>query len=213
MTLRQIFAVCTLLLLSVVPEKVSAMHIIGGEITYECLGDAPNNAKRYRFTMKIYRDCNGNGAGFDNPAQIAIYRGTEFINVRIDNFQASGPVITTLQPVPPDCVSEIPDVCVQQAIYTFERNLPVLQNPTESYFIVYQRCCRNLTINNLINPGDIGATYMIDLTYDAQQACNDSPVFNNFPPIIICKDFYLEFDHSATDAEGDQLVYSFCSPL
>lgn len=213
MTLRQIFAVCTLLLLSVVPEKVSAMHIIGGEITYECLGDAPNNSKRYRFTMKIYRDCNGNGANFDNPAQIAIYRGTEFINVRIDNFSVLNPIITTLQPVPPDCVSQVPDVCVQQAIYTFERNLPILQIPTESYFIVYQRCCRNLTINNLINPGDIGATYMVDLTYDAQQECNTSPVFNNFPPIIICKDFYLEFDHSATDAEGDQLVYSFCSPL
>ncbi len=190
-----------------------AMHIIGGEITYECLGDAPNNSKRYRFIMKIYRDCLGNGAPYDNPAEMAIYRGVtggmDFTSVQ--NFQVYSPIITKLTPIPPECIAEIPAVCVEQAIYTFERTLPILQN--ESYFIVYQRCCRNLTITNLINPGDIGATYMMELTPAAQSQCNDSPVFKNFPPIIICKDFAIDFDHSATDADGDQLVYDFVAPL
>jgi len=211
MTFRGILTLLTLL--SFFPKNAFSMHIIGGEITYECLGDAPNNSKRYRFTMKIYRDCLGSGAYFDIPAEMAIYRGlpggSSFVSVQ--NFQTSSPVVTQLVPIPPDCIAQIPNVCVEQAIYTFERVLPVLQN--ESYFIVYQRCCRNLTISNLINPGDVGATYAMELTAAAQNVCNNSPVFNNFPPIIICKDFFLDFDHSASDEDGDQLVYDLVAPL
>lgn len=214
MTARGIFTLLTVLFL--LPKTMLAMHIIGGEITYECLGgvgDAPNMLKKYRFTMKIYRDCLGNGADYDNPAEMAIYsglpNGTTFTEVL--TFQVYNPKITKLLPVPPDCIAQIPTVCVQQAIYTFEQTLPVL--PNASYFIVYQRCCRNLTISNLINPGDVGATYAMELTAAAQIACNNSPVFVNFPPIIICKDFFLNFDHSATDADGDQLIYDFVAPL
>ncbi|MCW5922259.1 MAG: gliding motility-associated C-terminal domain-containing protein [Saprospiraceae bacterium] len=211
MNLRGLFA----LLLSVVffPASHFAMHIIGGEITYECLGDGPGNSRRYKFTMKIYRDCNSSGAYFDNPAQMAIYRGVPGSGsfTMHQNFQLSNPLVTTIPPVPPECISQIPNVCVQQGVYVFERTLPILTG--ESYYVVYQRCCRNLTISNLITPGDVGATYSVELTAAAQNACNNSPVFKNFPPIIICKDFFLDFDHSAIDSDGDQLVYSFVAPL
>ena len=46
-----------------------------------------------------------------------------------------------------------------------------------------------------------------------QQTANNSPTFKNFPPIVICANERLNFDHSAADAEGDQLIYSFCQPL
>ena len=193
-----------------IPLAVEARHIIGGEITYECLGPTTGNSRQYRFKMKVYRDCGGNGAEFDDPAQIAIYRGTYSNNVMFSEFGTGSPVSIRLIPDTPRCVQAVPFVCVEQAIYTFNATLPV---STESYFIVYQRCCRNEGISNIINPGDVGATYMVEITPDAQQLCNDSPVFNNFPPIIICKNFPLTFDHSATDPDGDQLVYSFCSPF
>lgn len=188
------------------------MHIIGGEITYECLGDAPNNQRQYRFTMKIYRDCQGNGAAFDNPAEMAIYQGTLGNNNLFVTFNVSTMGIKPLEADTPACVDKFPsNVCVEQATYVFTRTLPILQ--TGSYFIVYQRCCRNTSITNILTPGDVGATYMVELTAAAQQQCNNSPVFNNFPPIVICKDFDIGFDHSATDPEGDQLVYSFCAPF
>lgn len=192
------------------PVVVQARHIIGGEITYECLGPGPGNSRNYRFTMKVYRDCNGSGADFDNPAQFAIYRGTYTNNIEDTTFSVANPIATALIPDTPRCVQNIPFVCVEQAIYTFTINLAVRN---QSYYIVYQRCCRNEFITNILSPGDIGATYMIEITPDAQILCNDSPTFNNFPPIIICNNFPLEFDHSATDPEGDQLVYSFCSPF
>jgi gliding motility-associated-like protein len=188
-----------------------ARHIIGGEITYRYLSTNAAGDNRYEFTMKIYRDCFGGGAGFDNPAQIAIYRGAYTNNARIANFEIFTQEITRLTPVPPPCVTQLPNVCVEEGIYVFERTLPVLLN--DSYFIVYQRCCRNQTIKNIVSPGDIGATYMIELTAAAQQLKNSSPTFDNFPPIIICANIPLTFDHGATDQEGDQIFYSFCSPL
>lgn len=189
-------------------KGVEARHIIGGDITYEYLNDAGPGVKRWRFTMHIYRDCYGNGADFDVPAEFAIYRGTENSNSLFSTFSINKFDYTKLIPDTPQCVTQIPAVCVEEAVYTFEENLPVQTN--QSYFVVYQRCCRNNTITNIINPGDVGATYYIELTPAAMAANNNSPVYKNFPPIIICNNLPLTFDHSATDKDGDLLVYSFC---
>ncbi len=191
-------------------SRLQARHIIGGEITYQYIGTNAAGHNIYRFTMKVYRDCFGGGAPYDNPAEMAIYRGTQSSNVLQEAFRIFSPTIRRLNPVPPPCVTQLPAVCVEEGIYTFERALPVIN---ESYFIVYQRCCRNQTIRNIVNPGDIGATYYVELTPAAQQLRNSSPTFNNFPPIIICANVPLVFDHSATDPDGDFITYSLCAPL
>ncbi|TNE59026.1 MAG: PKD domain-containing protein [Bacteroidetes bacterium] len=207
---RSLILILQFLLVSI-PGILSARHIIGGEITYRYLSTTPQGNNRYEFTMKIYRDCLGGGAGFDNPAQIAIYQGNYNNNFLLISFEQYTQSIKKLIPEPPPCVTQLPSVCVEEGIYVFERTLPVLLN--ESYFIVYQRCCRNQTIKNVVAPGDHGATYMVELTAEAQMLKNSSPTFNNFPPIIICNNIPLSFDHSATDADGDQIFYSFCNPL
>jgi len=206
-------------LLALFPLFMQAMHIIGGEITYECLGEITPGVNRFRFTMKIYRDCNGGGADFDKPAQMAIYRGTLSANTLFEDFCVAGQgacnvgTFDDFRVVPdtPECVKDIPNRCVEQGTYVFTKDLPILQNA--SYFIVYQRCCRNITINNIVAPGSVGATFMVEITPAAQTGCNNSPVFKDFPPVFICNNFALLFDHGAVDADGDQLVYSFCSPL
>ncbi len=206
-----IFSIVALFTLFLFPSLVEARHIIGGDITYTCLGDVSPGVKRWRFTMHIYRDCYGNGAPFDQPAEFAIYRGTETNNTLYSTYSINNFDYTKLIPDTPQCVTNIPQVCVEEAVYSFEDQLPVLTNA--SYFIVYQRCCRNNTITNIINPGDVGATYFIELTPAAMAVCNDSPTFTNFPPIIICNNLPLQFNHSATDSDGDVLVYSFCRAL
>lgn len=193
------------------PAIVEARHIIGGDITYEYLGEPTPGFKRWRFTMHIYRDCYGNGADFDIPAEFAIYQGTELNNSLHSTYSLNDYDYTKLIPDTPQCVTNIPLVCVEEAVYSFEATLPVLAN--QSYFVVYQRCCRNNTITNIVNPGDVGATYFIELTPAAMAANNNSPEYVNFPPIIICNNLPLVFNHSATDADGDLLVYSFCQAL
>ncbi len=211
MNRTNIFSLCALMALFLFPSLVEARHIIGGDITYECLGEPSPGMKRWRFTMHIYRDCYGNGANFDVPATFSIYRGSETVNILHSTYSINNYDYTKLIPDTPQCVTNIPFVCVEEAVYSFEATLPVLTN--ESYFIVYQRCCRNNTITNIISPGDVGATYTIELTPAAMAVCNNSPSFTNFPPIIICNNLPLTFNHSATDPDGDILVYSFCQAL
>jgi len=52
------------------PFIVQAGHILGGKINYTHL-----SGDNYEFEMNIYRDCNSNGALFDAPASISLYRG------------------------------------------------------------------------------------------------------------------------------------------
>lgn len=214
----QILYMCcmwTAVLLSGSP--LSAAHIIGGELTYESLGFTNNNpasnSRRYRFTMTIYRDCQSNGANFDGapngsfPCHVTIYRGATLFTT----LTLSAPTRTNLPANPGNpCVAVPPNVCVQEGIYVF----PVLDLPisNESYHVVYQRCCRNNTITNILLPGSSGATYTIELTPQAQQLGNSSPRFTAYPPIVLCAGENFSFDFSAVDADGDQVVYEFCSP-
>ncbi len=187
----------------------NATHIVGGEIGYECLGNDD-----YRFTMKMYRNCNGAAQGaFPDPANIAIYTVDDGGNyVLFDNrnvfLEENNPPEIPLPEIP--CLEPPENVCVEEGSYIFNSNLPLSNG---SYYVIFQRCCRNGSINNILAPGDTGITLAIELTSAAQVGCNNSPIFNDFPPTVICANEPLNFDHSATDADGDQLVYEFCAPI
>ncbi|MEP6794385.1 MAG: hypothetical protein ABJB16_08670, partial [Saprospiraceae bacterium] len=172
---------------------LNARHIVGGEIYYDCMG--PGNmpdTRNYRLTMKVYRDCAGNGAEFDNPAQIGLYsfiNGTyafvrDFPNIRHG-------AVESLEFVENPCLILPPNVCVEQTSYIIDlTNMPIIAG---SYIVSWQRCCRNNTINNIIAPNNTGATYTIEITEEAQRTCNSGPRFTNFPPIGICVNDPINF--------------------
>lgn len=192
-------------------EEVHGRHIIGGEITYECLGlDTINNEVTFRFEVHVYRDCYGGGADIDPVFDFGIYYNTpsgwRAYTVRTVPVSRITPVFTNTND---PCVVIPPNVCVEEGIYTFTQTLPIRNS---NYMIVYQRCCRNNTISNIWDPGDQGAAYTIEITPAAQMACNNSPSFRQFPPTVICVDEELNFDHGADDLENDNLVYEFCAP-
>jgi gliding motility-associated-like protein len=192
-------------------KSSQAVHIVGGDISYECLGPSPTTGiMQYRITMHIYRDpIRSNAAGFDNPAYLGIYAGTS--NIPHSVIPLRNPTITNI-PITftTPCLVIPPNIRVEEGIYQDIVELPF--NP-DGYTLSYQRCCRNHSINNLAFPASTGATYTISLSAEAQQQCNSSPTFNKFPPIVICLNRDLEFDHSATDVDGNTLVYELCSPF
>lgn len=208
-----IFRLSSLLIfLTILSEPVFSRHIVGGEIFYECLGPGSvMNTRNYRLTMKIYRDCAGNGADFDNPAKIGIYQfinGSYFFHAQL-NVEHGGvrQITSTENP----CLILPPNVCVEETSYIFNLiNLPIIQG---SYIASWERCCRNNSITNIFAPHNTGATFTIEITEEAQRTCNNGPRFNDFPPIGICVNDPLNFDHGATDAEGDEIIYEFCAPL
>lgn len=183
-------------------REAYASHIVGGEIYYECQGNDD-----YLVTLKVYRDCYNGQAPFDNPANIFIYNGSgSLVNVLPVPFPGSD---TLPNDANNPCLIVPPNICVEEAIYTYNVNLPANSN---GYTIIYQRCCRNITIVNIPNPSNTGATYQATIPDSTVVICNSSPHFNNFPPTVICVNQPFIFDHSATDPDGDSLVYSLCAP-
>lgn len=135
-------------LLLVFSLKSFATHIVGGEIFYNFLGG--NN---YRITLKLYRDCASGNAQYDNPATIFIFDSTgNFIDSVKIPFPGS---IVLPVSVNNPCFIPPTNVCVEESIYITTVNLPAISG---GYNITYQRCCRNNSILNLINPGDVGST-------------------------------------------------------
>jgi gliding motility-associated-like protein len=63
---------------------------------------------------------------------------------------------------------------------------------------------------NIKTPGDIGLTFFC--TIPGNQP-NNSAVFNNEPQQVFCLQQMINFDHSATDADGDSLSYEFSPAL
>lgn len=183
--------------------RVFAYHIIGGEMIYTRL--AGNN---FEITLKIYRDCSSpEAAPYDDPLQIYVYNAA---GVLVDSLVLNFPGSVDLDPdLTNPCITEVPDLCVQEAIYVGYIELPPSAG---GYDLVYQRCCRNTTIINIVDPVATGATYTEHIP-DPGSVINSSARFNNFPPIVICGNYPFNFDHSATDPDGDLLVYEWFHPF
>ena len=194
-----------LLILLLLAFTSDASHIVGGDIHYEQLG---NN--QYRITLKVYRDCATSSTNFDDPASIGIFNsaGDLVVNLEIPLAEAivSDVPINDLDP----CLQAPSGICVKEAIFSGTVTLPPIPG---GYTISYQRCCRNSTLVNTTSNDDLGITLTTQIPGTELTDTNSNPAFNEFPPIVICLNQPFEFDHSATDADGDQLVYEFCNPL
>jgi len=193
-----------------------ATHIVGGEFTYTYLGDTTISAKtmhKYQVSLSIYEDClNGQPGAIaqDNPAWLGVYDGMGNI-VEMDtgdNGVCCGIPFSLSVTVAPNlsitCVSNIPPTCLLKKTFT---KIYYLAPNSSGYLVSYQRCCRNASIVNVSDPGDEGCTYFCSIP--ASPIVNNSAVFKNYPPQIICSDNPLYYDHSANDADGDSLSYGF----
>jgi gliding motility-associated-like protein len=107
------------------------------------------------------------------------------------------------------CLQAPTDVCVEEAVFIDTINLPPIPG---GYQLSYERCCRNQTLKNIVNPLGTGATYYTVIPDTSVVLTNGSPKYNNFPPIFICANEEIAFDHAATDPDGDSLVYELCTP-
>ncbi len=181
-----------------------ASHIVGGDIYYDYLG---NN--QYRFYVNVYRDCFSSGAAYDSPLNFSVFRISN--NSRFGDYEFA---FNGSQPVPTNfnnpCGTAPTNICTEISVYQQVITLPPLAG---GYRVAYQRCCRGPNINNLITPEDTGLTLSVDVPTSANNNyINSSPRFTNYPPLVLCNNDELIFDHSATDPDGDALVYSLVTP-
>jgi len=202
-TMKFLKVISVLFLFFALQFSAKATHIVGGEIGYECLGN-----DQYRITLTVYRDCYNGQVFFDNPASIGFFVDT--LSTALYELKIPATTWDTLDIVLTDpCLKIPPDVCVDVMQYSDTITLPY---QSDGYTLVYQRCCRNETLLNIVNPLETGASFVTQMTGESMLQCNSSPTFKNWPPVALCVDKLLDFDHSALDAEGDSIVYTLCVP-
>lgn len=186
---------------------VQARHLIGGEIYYDYLG-----GNDYQVNLVYYVDCDeltqtlGQGNN-DDQASISIFDadGTLVNNAVIDmDVFEDVPIVSNIA-----CLVNLPDLCIKKKIFSAVFNLPP---KVGGYSITWQRCCRGSIVSNLVNPQDVGSTYTAVIPGSELVPSNNSPRFGGLPPTVLCNNIQFTFDHSATDPDGDDLVYEFCTP-
>ena len=190
------------LFLILLPFLANATHIVGGELNYKWLG-----GDKYAISMTVYRDCYNGIPPFDQPAALGIFdMNNALLDTLMMRFTHKDTLPNTINNA---CFVPPRNVCYERTTYFDTVLLPARPG---GYQLVYQRCCRNQTILNIIGPTNVGATYYAHVPDRALYAIDSNPVFKNWPPPFLCANVPFVFDHSAQDIDGDSLVYELFQP-
>lgn len=201
--MKKILVLAGFLFVLLLPNTSRATHIVGGEVYYDSLG---NNT--YKVTFEIFRDCTPGTSAFDNPLNYTIF----YANGTIwSQFSVPANLIEQLPIVYDDpCVTVPTDICVERAVYI---DTVILPFDVDGYYITYTRCCWSGAYDNIVNPGDNGINITTTIPGSSLvDVPNQSARFTNYPQIVLCSSNEFTFDHSATDPDGDSLVYSIVAP-
>ena len=197
--------ILTLLLILFQLTAANATHIVGGDINYEYL-----TGNSYKITLNIYIDCvNGTQGAINSDREAIISYFNAETNTLIEYDELALLSEEDVAEVHYKCLKVEPNACVKQFSFSYTKEL---DPGDDGIIITFQRCCRNHTISNLVNPMDVGATFWTKIPPKQTVVNNSSAVFQKLPPNFLCTDAPLVFDHHAVDKDGDSLVYSLILP-
>lgn len=200
---------CIIILFS---SNIIASHLMGGTLGYEYLGLQPNGKYRYKVNLTTYIDCGPTSEipYAEYPLKVGVY-ANNLLNpaadkILLDSLYLFVDDTTVYTPyLPPGCNIGA-NTCIIQARYS---GYIEVQPSVSGYFLYYERCCRNAAILNLQPDGSDGFLAYIPPT----NVVNSSPVFI-YPPIpFLCVNDTGVIFNTATDADGDSLVYEFSIPF
>lgn len=180
---------------------VKGAHIIGGDFSVEWL-----SSNEFKPELKLFRDCAGGGAEFDETITITLYdSNTDTI---FGFFEMTNPDIQNIQ-LGDACYTPTGLVCVQQGVYDTILSIPY--NPG-GYYMAWERCCRNGVITNIEDPESQGMVFVCTIPSPALH--NSSPVFGDYPSTgYFCIGVENTLNFNVYDPDGDSLVYFFDNPL
>ena len=207
-----------LFLFVLISFKSVASHVMGGEITYKCVG-----GNSYVFELTFYRDCNG--ADINNVSEV----------LRVWNH----PTLTTItlpflsrEDISPTCTpvsgGPIPLLCgtnsnggngigaIEKIIY---RSLPITilgVPPIEGWAFTYENFSRSNALTNISDPTTYGITLtakIYAIPNAAANGCSDSsPLFLQKPSFVHCASSPYQYNPNAIDSDLDSLYFDFGIP-
>ena len=169
---------------------LSGRHLVGGDITYTCLGKNASGLNEYAIKLNVYRDCRSRDQSTGNTpldpvVTIYIYNA--------QNRQLERSVLVSLVdkielPLTGSdtCVVPPTNLCYEYGWYETTVMLP---DNSAGYHLTWGRCCRNETILNIRNPGEYGMA--LTTRIPNTNLCNSSPAFIQNLPTYICRNDFL----------------------
>ena len=236
MIMKKILAV--LLVLLVFENNSSATHLMGGEITWQCIKTGPD-AGKYIFNVMVYRDCQG--VSIDTMMSLDAHNvpGVSSIPLIYIGGSDISPSCNTIDgPNTPFSCGALNsgaangNGAVEEHFY---QSAPIEINGTpdaNGWHFTWSLCCRNNAVTNIMNPGSYGFTLravMYSYTdslgnvFPSGGACYDSsPKFyekprtilevgNGYDPLAFSNGF--TYSHNAFDEEQDSIAYTWGEPL
>jgi len=198
-------------------NTASASHLVGGNIGYEYLGDAGGGMYSYVITLTVYNDCSpaSNIPLPDATQSIAIYGHdlngspmgggdkalfSEIVLSLVDSNRVLPPTVS-------GCTVGNTE-CIYKGVYRDTILLPLNFN---GYHIYFDDFARTGGIANLQNPGGTGMAFHCYIPSNLVD--NSSAFFNDDPVAFFCAGDTVSILNTATDPDGDLLVFSFTDPF
>ena len=199
-------------------SDLSASHLMGGEITWECATSGAN-AGKVRFTAIIYRECGG--IGF-NQQTLVLSSNSPAGSVTCTRVGAGTNVSPSCYSGQLACTTPSGEGRMEE--HVFRSNWINLNGtpPAAGWVFSWGTCCR--PTSSLTNYGSGSGYWLRAVMYPftppgaatplTMNTCYDSsPQFAEKPKSIICTGYPYTFSHNAYEPEFDSVHYAFTDPM
>jgi PKD repeat protein len=181
---------------------IHASHIMGIEITHECLSSCTT-----RVHLKGYRDC----TGVTTMTNVLSWVAPPGCTAPPAIGSASSQVIQEVTPICPSAVTSCtapgsPLNGVEE--YSWYRDWDICAGTPCTYTLEWSDCCRNPAITSLANAGGQGVVTSGSTINTALGTCNNSPQYTNLPLFYACAGQDYDVHQGAMDPDSDSLAYS-----
>ena len=186
-----------------------ATHIVGGEMDLQYL-----RGNTYQLTLNLYFDAvKGSPGALDNELTASIF--DKATNRRMANVVL--PLINTTFVSYTNPVCTVGSLSTKALVYRSTIELPPgTYNGAQGYYAAVERCCRNISISNIVGPADAAQTFYLEfpaVVRNGQEFRDSTP--RVFPPLAdyACLGELFTYDFAGQDPDGDSLVYDMVTPL
>ena len=192
--------------------NLSASHLLGGEITWECRSNG-----KYQFTLVLYRDCGG--ITLPTTAQTLVNNAGVLISC---SYVGTKDVLTSCYQGTTSCGgSPAGQGKIQKYIYRSGDVQLTGTPPAGGWYFSWSSCCRPATISN----GPANQGYLIrsiiypytpsgSTTPLSASVCFDSsPEFLDNPMVVACTSTDAKMSQLTFDRDSDSLYFSFGQSL
>lgn len=201
---------CLLFLLLLIGSMPAlGTHLVGGEFQL-----TNHTGASYQLTLHLYFDnVNGNRGAIEPIAPVFVFeKGTNKLVTTYNlPLRSQTPVAYTAVA----CTN--PSLSTDKIVYSSAIVLSdQIYNHPAGYYAVWERCCRNNVISNIVQPQNAGQVFYMEfppVRLSGQPFVNSSPAL--FPPLsdYACLNDLFYYDFGGTDPDGDSLVYEMVTPL